>query len=439
MPNVTFNGNTYSCVTAYKGPDYVHLVDGDGTLVVAFDGVTDFSGFSITNGNWSTTSDKNCHLAIFGEGGAILRGKTADSAIIGTYTHGANGLTGSGENGRFKATTSGTISSIKVNGTTCSVKCGEETSIDLISGNWYTFILDGTTVNFSSGGAGAALNYKVVGDTSAPSNRSENTIWVNTSDPIKSHVFSATQPTGSDGMVWFQTTASSTVNFNALKKNVIQVYPASVKQYVSGAWVNKTAKIYQGGKWVDFARLPAEYQEVQYIETTGTQYIDTGTTPSSNDICVETQVQLTTNETNMVLFGTGAGNAYYNLTIYQSAWWYGTNGTLKSAGSITPKSGDKYTVVYNDSSHAIKINGSSIVSGITATSSSPIKIAARENTGNKFRYFYFRIINNSTNAVLKNLIPCYRRSDSAAGMYDLVGKKFYPNNGSGTFVVGGDV
>lgn len=110
--------------------------------------------------------------------------------------------------------------------------------------------------NTGGGGGGGGLNYKVVGGTSAPSNPKENTIWVNTSTEITSHVFSATQPTGSEGMVWFKTETICNVNFNALKKNVLQVYPLSAKQYVSGAWVDKTAKIYQGGAWKEFVRLP---------------------------------------------------------------------------------------------------------------------------------------------------------------------------------------
>lgn len=99
-------------------------------------------------------------------------------------------------------------------------------------------------------GGGSPQNYKVVGGTSAPSDPKENTIWVNTSTAITSHVFSATQPTGSAGMVWMKTGTSSKTAFNALKKNNITVYPTAVKQYVSGKWVDKTAKSYIGGKWV---------------------------------------------------------------------------------------------------------------------------------------------------------------------------------------------
>ena len=54
------------------------------------------------------------------------------------------------------------------------------------------------------------------------------------------------------GQVWISTGTFSPVEFNALKKNGIQVYPLKAKQYVSGAWVDKTAKSYQGGKWADW-------------------------------------------------------------------------------------------------------------------------------------------------------------------------------------------
>ena len=102
------------------------------------------------------------------------------------------------------------------------------------------------------GGGGAGLNFKVVGGTSQPTNPRENTIWVNTSTTITDWVFSATQPTGSSGMVWFSVGTSSSVEFNALKKNAIQIYPLSAKQHISGKWVDKTAKTYQNSKWNDW-------------------------------------------------------------------------------------------------------------------------------------------------------------------------------------------
>lgn len=105
-------------------------------------------------------------------------------------------------------------------------------------------------------GGGASLNFKVVGGTSAPASPKENTIWVNTSAEITSWVFSVTEPeTPAAGMVWISVGTTSPVEFNALKKNSIMVYPLSAKQYVSGAWVDKEAKSYQDGAWVDWLKV----------------------------------------------------------------------------------------------------------------------------------------------------------------------------------------
>jgi hypothetical protein len=43
------------------------------------------------------------------------------------------------------------------------------------------------------------------------------------------------------------------VAFNALKKNGIQVYLISAKQYVDGAWSPKAASIFQNGEWIQFS------------------------------------------------------------------------------------------------------------------------------------------------------------------------------------------
>lgn len=104
-----------------------------------------------------------------------------------------------------------------------------------------------------TGGGGGGLNFSVVGGTEQPVDPKENTLWVNTQTEISGWVFSATEPKSPvEGMVWIATGASSTVEFNALKKNGIQIYPISAKQYISGAWVDVTVKSYQGSEWVDW-------------------------------------------------------------------------------------------------------------------------------------------------------------------------------------------
>lgn len=103
---------------------------------------------------------------------------------------------------------------------------------------------------------GAGLNFKVKAYASElllPATASENTIAVITDTAISSYVFSTTEPQNPvDGMVWFYTGTQSSIEFNALKKNNLQVYPLGAKQYIGDVWVSKTAKIYQNGEFEDF-------------------------------------------------------------------------------------------------------------------------------------------------------------------------------------------
>lgn len=108
----------------------------------------------------------------------------------------------------------------------------------------------------TGGGGGGSLNFKVIAvasEDALPTTAKENTIAVVTDTPITSWVFASTAPeTPEAGMVWIATGTVSMVSFNAIKKNGLWVYPSSVQQYIGDAWVDKTAKTWQNGAWVDW-------------------------------------------------------------------------------------------------------------------------------------------------------------------------------------------
>lgn len=107
----------------------------------------------------------------------------------------------------------------------------------------------------NAGGGGSALNFKVIAVSSElllPATAKENTIAVITDTAITSYVFSADTPTPEEGMIWFTTETSSVVSFDAIKKNVLRVYPTNCQQYTSGGWVKKAAKTWQNGAWVEW-------------------------------------------------------------------------------------------------------------------------------------------------------------------------------------------
>lgn len=83
MATITYLGKSYECATALKGGDYIHLLDSNGDIVAAFDGISDFSGFSITNGQWTTpTADHDCFVAVVKDDGTMGKGGHRCSDVL---------------------------------------------------------------------------------------------------------------------------------------------------------------------------------------------------------------------------------------------------------------------------------------------------------------------------------------------------------------------
>lgn len=123
----------------------------------------------------------------------------------------------------------------------------------------------------AGGAGGAALNFKIIANTSLPNSAEDNTIWIDTNTPITDWIFSMTQPGAVDGRVWIATGDPSVAEINALKKNGIQVYLISAKQCISGTWVDKASKIYQNGNWIELFVWDGQLYESgnEFISDTG--------------------------------------------------------------------------------------------------------------------------------------------------------------------------
>ena len=99
----------------------------------------------------------------------------------------------------------------------------------------------------------SSLNFKVVGGTTQPDDPKENMIWVITPNEITSWIFDTTKPEApEDGMVWFRMSASSNIDFNALKnENSVHIRPNAAQQYVNGSWEYMVTMYYQNGEWTN--------------------------------------------------------------------------------------------------------------------------------------------------------------------------------------------
>ena len=54
MPTLKYLDNAFDCATAIKGEDYIHLLDESGALIVSLEGISDFSLFTLVNGEYTS-------------------------------------------------------------------------------------------------------------------------------------------------------------------------------------------------------------------------------------------------------------------------------------------------------------------------------------------------------------------------------------------------
>lgn len=187
----------------------------------------------------------------------------------------------------------------------------------------------------NAGGSGSAgLNFKVICNPQ-PSAAKENTIWIDT-DRINNYYFAANQPENmADYDVWISTGTSSAVAFSATKKNPIMVYPLFAKQMVSGALVDRDAKSWQGGEWVDWwnGELFDNGNQFTYItgSWTGSGYTHTSQTFAAGTIA---DGNIVLNGSTAKLVGLGTNKAV-KVSGYSKLRWSG-----EVVGSIL--SGGKY-------------------------------------------------------------------------------------------------
>lgn len=235
----------------------------------------------------------------------------------------------------------------------------------------------------AGGGSGAGLNFKVVGGTTEPTNPTENTIWVNTATEITSWLFSATEPeTPAEGMVWFAVnTSACEAEFNALKKNGIQVYPSSANQYVNGAWVGVTAMSHQNGEWVSW-RLYVYKRGDQSTGITGgwTPYIENY---DSSTLTYESEhLRFWRPETAAGLYGTvNKVDFGSRKTIFLDYLKTGTGGTALSLFSIS--STGEFSVIIDIDIPSSQTR-TSISADISALNGTPVYLGFRTNSPNDY-------------------------------------------------------
>ncbi len=176
------------------------------------------------------------------------------------------------------------------------------------------------------------------------------------------------------------------------------------------------------------SRLPTEYQEVEYIENTSTAWIDTGIV-SKYGIRTKVGASITTTgsyQAVIAAYGSVRDNVGF---VGLKSWWAAPNAA--TAGSeITLERAVKYHIDCVRTQNGC-LSFDSLSAGTNAytdfTNTVTYGLFAR-NKGTtcdycfKGKVYYCEIYDG--NDLVANMIPCYRKSDNKAGMYDIVRSVF---------------
>lgn len=190
--------------------------------------------------------------------------------------------------------------------------------------------------------------------------------------------------------------------------------------------------------------LPDGYTELEYIESTGTQYIDTGIIPTS-ELCLDMSGIVSSYSTNFAFFGSRkqavGTDQYANLFLGMSngklrSDYYGSS--VSSAGTLSGE------FLINRNENSTVANDIEVVNTNTQVQvSSEVNLYLfATNTNNVASLFgKFKMVSCAISLgsnVLRDYIPCTNQ-DGEAGLYDTVGNQFYGNAGTGLFIAGPEV
>lgn len=187
-------------------------------------------------------------------------------------------------------------------------------------------------------------------------------------------------------------------------------------------------------------RLPDGYTELEYIESSGTQWIDTGFAPNQNTRITMMSTFVDSSPQYSALFGARAGgeNQFWPYWVPGSNRFQARYGAESLAINSTLQNQD----VVDFNKNVCTINGATDEASFTEFQSAYSAFLFAVNSSGAAQYqssirLYACAIYDS-GTLIRDYIPCKTQSGEG-GLYDLVNAQFYGNAGSGAFAAGPEV
>lgn len=181
------------------------------------------------------------------------------------------------------------------------------------------------------------------------------------------------------------------------------------------------------------------YKELEYIQSSGTQYINTKLIPNNHWLEIKFQCNDMTNQS---MFAAGTDQQkQFQLTWFNSngyRWFYAWNG---GETGIAYPSGTACTNVcvarYNKDGE-LRINNVLISNGLFNASATgvPLTLFRRDGVNlAKMKLFYCKLYDKSTNELVQDFIPA-KDPNNIVCLFDNISKRYFYNAGTGDFVAG---
>lgn len=189
------------------------------------------------------------------------------------------------------------------------------------------------------------------------------------------------------------------------------------------------------------SRLPSAYQEVEYIQSSWTQYfVVWNTFKTSYKIVLD--FQMVTIWWDYIPLWVNSPSPYKKYWI-NAYWWYFKVVSWWNAWSNS-KSEDTNRHTLTIDKNTVTVDGTDYsINYVDYTYSYWVWVfaykeydAVRYHSSNKL---YSSQIYDENWDKIYDLVPCYRKSDNVIGMYDLVNNQFYTNQWTGIFAKWPDV
>ena len=200
---------------------------------------------------------------------------------------------------------------------------------------------------------------------------------------------------------------------------------------------------YTFGGWKVVPSVPAGYTELEYIEFSGAQWIDTGVVPNQDSRARVEVMATATSSGARTVGGSYGGSSWTDKTFgfYAGAtsgilyFNYNTDTNL----SDIMQANTKYLFEIDKNKFYINGTWKKTVSSTTFTSLENFRLGMLHLPFSGDRYLIGRIYRFSfwdNGSLVRHLIPVKRNSDNVVGMFDTVNQTFLTNAGSGSLGAG---